>query len=155
MTKKNESSIKDLVEEVGKELDYEVVDVFFAREGRQRVLRVFIDRPGGINIKDCESFSERLSAVLDEEDPIPGPYLLEVSSPGINRPLTKPEHFQRFRGEPVELRLYSSFQGRKRIKGRLEGWSPEGDGAVLLEVDGEKMAVPWSMVTKARLDQED
>lgn len=155
MAQKNKPLVRQVVEEVGKELDYEVVDVFFAREDRKRVLRVFIDRPGGINIKDCEVFSGRLSTVLDEKDPIPGPYFLEVSSPGINRPLTKPEHFQRFSGEPVELKLYSSFQGRKRIKGRLEGWSPEGDGAVLLEVDGEKMSVPWSMVTKARLDLED
>lgn len=151
MGQKNRSLVWQVVEEVGKDLDYEVVDAFFAREGQKRVLRIFIDRPGGINIKDCEIFSGRLSSVLDEKDPIPGSYLLEVSSPGINRPLTKPEHFQRFSGGQVEIRLYSSFQGRKKIKGRLEGWSPEGDGAVLLQVDGEKITIPWAKVSKARL----
>jgi ribosome maturation factor RimP len=148
------SLLREIVEEAGAKLGYEVVDLLLTREGSRRVLRVFIDRPGGITIKDCEVFSGHLGAVLDEKDPIPGSYLLEVSSPGIDRPLTKPEHFQRFAGEPVELRLYSPWQGRKKIKGVLTGWSAQEDGAVLVEVNGEKLAVPWPMVAKARLDPE-
>lgn len=143
--------LREIVEQAGAELDYEVVDLRFTREGSRRVLQVFIDRPGGIGIKDCEVFSGHLSAVLDEKDPISGPYLLEVSSPGINRPLTKPEHFRRFTGEPVELKLYSPWQGRKKIKGVLTGWSTKEDGTVLLEAGGEKLAVPWTLVAKARL----
>ena len=148
------SLLREIVEQAGAELGYEVVDLLFAKEGSSRVLRVFIDRPGGITIKDCEVFSEHLGALLDKKDPIPGAYLLEVSSPGIDRPLTKPEHFLRFAGEPAELRLYSPWQGRKKIKGILAGWSAEEDGAVLVEVDGEKLAIPWRMVAKARLDPE-
>ena len=148
------SLLREIVEQAGAELDYEVVDLLFTKEGSRRVLKVFIDRPGGITLKDCEVFSEHLGAVLDEKDPIPGSYLLEVSSPGVDRPLTKPEHFQRFAGEPAELRLYSPWQGRKRIKGILAGWSAEEDGAVLLEAGGEKLAIPWHMVAKARLDPE-
>ena len=106
-----------LAEEVGAELNYEVVEVALTREGAQRLLRVFIDRPEGIGVKDCEVFSKRLSAVLDEEDPIPTAYLLEVSSPGLERPLTKPEHFQRFAGQGVEIRLCTR-TGRK-LRGRL------------------------------------
>ena len=148
------SLLREIVEQAGAELGYEVVDLLFAKEGSSRVLRVFIDRPGGITIKDCEVFSGHLGAILDEKDPIPGAYLLEVSSPGIDRPLTKPEHFQRFAGEPAELKLYSPWQGRKKIKGVLAGWSAEEDGAVLAEVNGEKLAIPWPMVAKARLDPE-
>ncbi|HHU82161.1 MAG TPA: ribosome maturation factor RimP [Firmicutes bacterium] len=145
------SPLREIVEQAGAELGYEVIALRFTREGSHRVLKVFIDRPEGITIKDCEVFSGHLSAVLDEQDPISGAYLLEVSSPGIDRPLTKPEHFQRFAGEPVELRLYSPWQGRKKIKGILAGWSAQEDGAVLVEAGGEKLAVPWRMVAKARL----
>ncbi|NLY88059.1 MAG: ribosome maturation factor RimP [Firmicutes bacterium] len=148
------SPLREIVEQAGAELGYEVVDLLFTREGSRRVLRVFIDRPEVITIKDCEAFSGHLSAVLDEKDPISGAYLLEVSSPGIDRPLTKPEHFRRFAGEPVELRLYSPWQGRKTIKGVLAGWSTEEDGTVLVEAGGEKLAIPWRMVAKARLDPE-
>src|SRR5690606_35056125 len=72
------SLLREIVEQAGAELDYEVVDLLFTKEGSRRVLKVFIDRPGGITLKDCEVFSEHLGAVLDEKDPIPGSYLLEV-----------------------------------------------------------------------------
>ena len=141
----------ELAEKVGGELGYEVVEVSLAREGSKRLLRVFIDHPEGIGVEDCTDFSRRFSALLDEEDPIPTSYLLEVSSPGIERPLTKPEHFQRFNGEGVELRLYSPYLGRRKFKGRIAGWSDSEDGEVVLEMDGEQVSIPWPLIAKARL----
>src|SRR5690606_31243578 len=126
----------DLAEKVGAELNYEVVEVALTREGGQRFLRVYIDHPDGIGIKDCELFSKRLSTVLDAEDPIPTAYLLEVSSPGLERPLTKPEHFQRFAGQHVEIRLFAPLQGKRKLQGRLKGWSDQPESQVLVEVDG-------------------
>lgn len=147
--------IKELADRAGEELGYEVLKVSFAKEGGNRMLKVFIDHPNGIGIRDCERFSERFGKILDEEDPIPTSYLLEVSSPGIERPLTKPEHFQRFIGHDVEIRLYSPLHGRKKFRGKLGGWSEEGEGRVLIEVDGERTAIPWPMISKARLSLED
>lgn len=140
-----------LAGQIGVELNYEVVEVALTKEGPQQVLRVFIDHPEGIGIKDCELFSKRLSAVLDEQDPIPTAYLLEVSSPGLERPLTKAEHFQRFAGQGVDLKLFAPIQGRRRLKGRLKGWSDQDGGAVLLEMDGAILDIPWKTISKARL----
>mgnify|MGYP001237538434 FL=1 len=140
-----------LAEEVGAELNYEVVEVALTREGAQRLLRVFIDHPEGIGVKDCEVFSKRLSAVLDEEDPIPTAYLLEVSSPGLERPLTKPEHFQRFAGQGVEIRLFAPVQGKRKLRGRLKGWSDQPESHVQVEVNGETLDIPWELISKARL----
>src|SRR5690606_8953898 len=141
----------DLAEKVGAELNDEVVEVALTREGGQRFLRVYIDHPEGIGVKDCELFSKRLSAVLDEEDPIPTAYLLEVSSPGLERPLTKPEHFQRFAGQGVEIRLFAPIQGKRKLKGRLIGWSDQPESQVMVEIDGVTLNIPWDMISKARL----
>lgn len=142
----------ELAEQVGAELNYEVVDVVLTKEGRNRILRVFIDRPEGIGLNDCELFSQRLSAVLDEKDPIPTAYFLEVSSPGLERPLTKPEHFQRFTGQGVALKLFAPLAGRRKVKGRLEGWKDEDGGQVVVEVDGVILEIPWKAIAKARLE---
>ncbi|NLY92256.1 MAG: ribosome maturation factor RimP [Firmicutes bacterium] len=141
----------ELAEQIGDELNYEVVDVVLTKEGPNRILRVFIDRPEGIGLKDCELFSQRLSALLDEKDPIPTAYLLEVSSPGLERPLTKPEHFQRFTGQGVELKLFSPIEGRRKVKGRLQGWNSQDGGQVCVEVDGGTLEIPWKAIAKARL----
>ena len=102
-------------------------------------------------MKDCEVFSKRLSAVLDEEDPIPTAYLLEVSSPGLERPLTNPEHFQRFAGQGVEIRLFAPVQGKRKLRGRLKGWSDQPESHVQVEVNGETLDIPWELISKARL----
>ncbi|HHU51900.1 MAG TPA: ribosome maturation factor RimP [Firmicutes bacterium] len=143
--------VQELADRVGEGLGYEVVEVSFVKEGPHRVLRVTIDHPNGIGIDDCERFSNAFGQVLDEEDPISTSYLLEVSSPGIDRPLTKPEHFSRFAGQEAELRLYSPVQGRKKFRGTLVGWSPEAEGQVLMKCDGEELAIPWSNISRARL----
>ncbi|HHZ19279.1 MAG TPA: ribosome maturation factor RimP [Firmicutes bacterium] len=140
-----------LAEEVGRQLGLEVVEVTFAKEGRDAVLRITIDKPEGITSDDCERFSKAIDGLLDEADPIAGPYLLEVSSPGLERPLKKAADFMRFAGQKAELRLNAAFKVRKRWQGILRGWDPAGEGGVILEVDGALLTIPWSLVARAKL----
>lgn len=146
-----EGLVTPLAESIGEQLGYEVVDVTYAKEGADAVLRVTIDQPDGITSNDCERFSRALDAKLDEVDPITGAYLLEVSSPGLDRPLKKPADFQRFAGEKVEIRLHTKIMEKKKWLGKLVGWSDDGEGGVIIEVDGEGITLPWPAISRARL----
>jgi ribosome maturation factor RimP len=138
-----------LIEPVVSGLGYELVGIEF--DGRQRVLRVYIDNPAGITLDDCSRVSYQVSGVLDVEDPIPGRYQLEISSPGMDRPLFAPEHFERFKGEMVRLQLARPIEGRRRFKARLLGL--EGETVVLK--DGEEtFRIPYESIEKARLSPE-
>lgn len=101
--------------------DFELVDVEYKKEGSNWYLRIYIDKPGGITLDDCQKVSEQLSDELDKEDPIKENYFLEVSSPGLDRPLKKESDFIRFKGEVVEVRLYEALDGNKIIEGELIG----------------------------------
>ena len=126
----------------------ELVGVELLARGGATLLRVYIDTPEGVTIDDCERASRQVSGVLDVEDPLPGAFTLEVSSPGIERPLFVPEHFTRFAGEPVQVRLEPPFEGRRKLKGVLKGYA---DGAVVVEEDGQEWRVPFAMVSRAHL----
>jgi ribosome maturation factor RimP len=116
--------------------------------GRGGVVRIFIDRPDGISLDDCESVSQAVSALLDVEDPLPGQYNLEVSSPGLDRKLTKVEHFQRFAGETVKVQMRFPIEGRKRFRGTLVSSNDEN---IVVEVDGEPHSLPMATIDTARL----
>lgn len=134
-------------------LGYELVGVEFST-GAGALLRIYIDRPEGIQVEDCERVSHQVSGVLDVEDAVAGRYTLEVSSPGMDRPLFTLAHFQRFVGERVKLRLDRPLlDGRRRISGRLQGIE-EGATLVVLSEDGEELMVPFADVERARLDPE-
>ncbi len=135
-----------LLDPVVNGMGYELVGVEF--DGHQRVLRVYIDHPAGITIEDCSTVSYQIGGVLDVEDPIPGRYQLEVSSPGMDRPLFALEHFVRFKGEMIRLQLSRPLDGRRRYKARLEG--VEGQDVLLLEED-QLVRVPFDLIEKARL----
>lgn len=135
-----------LLDPVVNGMGYELVGVEF--DGHQRVLRVYIDHPAGITIEDCSTVSYQIGGVLDVEDPIPGRYQLEVSSPGMDRPLFALEHFVRFKGEMIRLQLSRPLDGRRRYKARLEG--VEGQDVLLLEED-RLVRVPFDLIEKARL----
>jgi ribosome maturation factor RimP len=111
----------ELVQPIVDRLSYELVDVEFLKEGANWYLRVYIDKPGGIAIEDCQIVSEELSDRLDETDPIKQSYILEVSSPGLERPLKKDSDFEKFRGEPVEVKLFQPVNGKKVFEGDLLG----------------------------------
>ena len=116
--------------------------------GKSGLVRLFIDKPGGIGLADCENVSRAVSALLDVEDPVPGNYDLEVSSPGFDRKLTKVEHFQRFIGEIVKVKLRIPMAGRRRFRGRLLS---ADDERIVLEVDGESHSLALATIDTARL----
>ncbi len=118
--KKVEEIAAEMVQPIVDALAFELVDVEYVKEGANWYLRVFIDKPGGIAIDDCQAVSEQLSDKLDETDPIKQSYILEVSSPG-ERPLKKDRDFERFKGEMVEVKLYQPLNGKKIFEGELLG----------------------------------
>ena len=119
--KRIEDIVTELVRPIVDTLSFELVDVEFLKEGANWYLRVYIDKPGGIAIDDCQAVSEKLSDLLDEADPIKQSYILEVSSPGLERPLKKDGDFERFRGEDVEVKLFQPLNGKKIYEGKLLG----------------------------------
>ena len=123
-------------------------DVEYVKEAGTWFLRVYIDKEAGVSIDDCEAVSRPLSDALDEADPIEGSYVLEVSSAGADRPLKRPEHFARFMGSPVEVRLYRALDGRKEHVGVLSGWE---DGNVTIQTDGESRTFQKKDVAQVRL----
>jgi ribosome maturation factor RimP len=142
-------AIAELVRGVVEPMGYELVGVELTSGGRGgEILRVYIDREGGIMLDDCSAVSHQLSGVLDVEDPIRGEYSLEVSSPGLARPLFELAHFGRFQGERVKLKLARPLGGRRNFTGMLRG--VEGD-VVLLEVDGELVRIDFDQIDSAKL----
>jgi len=130
----------------------ELVDVEFGGPGGRQTLRLFIDKEGGVSLDDCTSVSRAVSAALDVEDPIDGAYDLEVSSPGLDRPLRTPEHFQKYAGERVKVKTYapiSETDNRKTFVGQLLGFE---NGFVLVDVDGKVFRIPHAQVSKANVE---
>ena len=121
-----EAAVRPIVEGHG----FSLWDVWFAKEGAKWYLRIFIDKPHGVSIDDCEAVSRALEAKLDEKDPIEQAYVLEVSSPGIDRPLKKDADFIRFQGEIIDVKLYKAVDGQKQFQGKLLGLN---DGVISLE----------------------
>lgn len=139
--------IRALLEPVVEAMGYELWGLEYL-QGRGAVLRLYIDREEGITVDDCSLVSHQVSGVLDVEDPIPGEYNLEISSPGLDRPLFTLEQFARYVGDDVQLRLLAPVAGKRRLKARLTG--VEGDDLVL-EVEGEPVRVPFTQVDRANL----
>jgi ribosome maturation factor RimP len=130
------------------QLGYELTDLEYAPGRARSLLRVFIDKPGGVGLDDCERVSHELSALLDVEDPISTAYTLEVSSPGLDRVLRTPAHFARFIGDRIWVELKVARDGRRRYTGQLV--ASDGQG-VELNVDGAMVRVPFEEINRARL----
>ena len=137
-----------LLEPTVERLGYELCDLELKLGGRDGMVRVFIDKDGGVDIDDCEAVSRQVSAILDVEDPLPGNYTLEVSSPGLDRALTKRAHFQRFMGEDIRVKLRFPLDGRRNFKGALKSVNEEN---IEVEVDGESHSLPLATIESARL----
>jgi ribosome maturation factor RimP len=137
----------------------EVFDVQFRREAGGMMLRIQIDRPGpattaedSVSVDDCARVSRDLSAILDVEDVVPLAYTLEVSSPGLDRPLRSRDDYRRFAGRRAKIVVHEAVDGRMFFKGRLEGLK---DGAVIIEEDGGRQhVVPYGVITRANLEVE-
>lgn len=125
--------IREIAERVASSEGLEVVDVELRGGSHNGLVRIFIDRSEGVSHADCETMSRQMGPMLDVEDLMPGPYRLEVSSPGLDRKLVKLTDYERFTGKKARITLRHPQQGRKQFTGRLQGC---GDGAVALESDG-------------------
>ena len=125
-----------------------LVGLELQRRGRAALLRLYIDKPEGVNIDDCERVSRQISGVLDVEDPITGNYTLEVSSPGLDRPLFEPGDYARFAGQRVQIQLHEAFEGRRRLRGVLIGLE---DGRVIVDDAPERVEIPYERIRMTRL----
>ena len=143
------SRFRTLAEPILAELGLELVDAEFRREAQGWVLRLYMDRPDGVTLGDCQRVSEELGDHLDVEDFVGCPYHLEVSSPGLDRPLTREQDFVRFAGQKALVSTREDLQGRRNFRGRLAGLQA---GAVLLDLpDGERVSIPRALILRARL----
>jgi ribosome maturation factor RimP len=137
-----------IIEPIVTRMGYEFVGVEMAPHGKQSILRVYIDSGNGVLIDDCARVSHQLSGALDVEDPIRGHYQLEVSSPGIERPLFKLVDFDRFKDHTVEIDLVKALDGRRKYRGLLKGVR---DLTVLLSIDDKTHEIPFDLIKKACL----
>jgi ribosome maturation factor RimP len=137
-----------LLEPTIEQLGYELADLELRLAGRDSLVRVFIDKPEGVGLEDCETVSRQVSAVLDVEDPVPGHYVLEVSSPGLDRKLTKSAHYRRYVGDDIRVQLRFPIEGRRKFRGRLTAASEE---TIQIDVDGQLHELPIATIDTARL----
>ena len=144
-----DETLNALIEPVVIGLGYQLWGIEKVQQGRRVTLKIYIDAKDGVTIEDCAKVSRQVSGLLDVEDPISGDYLLEVSSPGIDRRLFKPEHFDLCKGEKIQVTLREAFEGQRKWKGVLCGLD-EGD-AVLRVDDTQEIVLPLASIERARV----
>jgi ribosome maturation factor RimP len=145
--------VRGVAQRVTADRGYELTDVEMDRHGRGFVVRLFVDKEGGIGLDDLQSVSEEVSAILDAEDPIPAAYTLEVSSPGLDRPLKTEADYRRFVGRLAKLSSYELVDGRRHWTGRLLGIE-DGVVTVALEAEGQQARIPFAKISHGRLEVE-
>jgi ribosome maturation factor RimP len=147
-TSKIKTTVEEMVQPYLNEHGFELVDVEYVKEGSNWFLRVFVDKDGGIDIDDCGLISEYLSQKLDENDPIPTAYFLEVSSPGAERPLKKKEDVAKSVGKNVFVTVYEPINGLKEFEGKLESFDNE---ELVIQTVKKQYVIPYAKVASARL----
>ena len=140
--------LNDLIKPAIEKMGYELTDIEVKTQGREQLISIFIDNLTGINIEDCEIVSRQISLLLDVENPISGKYTLEVSSPGLDRKLTKFNHFKRFIGNELRIKLLRSMDGRRNFRGKLLAANKE---SIKVQVDDQLYKLPIDMIEIARL----
>lgn len=141
--------IEALAGEVARDLSLSLYDVEVSREGPRTILRVYVEREGGVALSDIATFSRRFGAILEVDDPVEGPYVLEVSSPGVTRRLRRPDHFERSLGKRVRVNLAAPREGRRHLVGVLTVCDGEG---IEVRAEEETFRVPYAGIRKANLD---
>jgi ribosome maturation factor RimP len=144
---KIEESVYLLIKDKISELNIEIYDIEYVKEGSEWYLRIYIDKENGVDISDCENISRLIEPIIDKEDPIKTPYYLEVSSPGIERTLKKQEHFDKFIGSMVEVSLFNAFEGKKKIAGEL---AKADENEVEILIDGKNVAFDRKNISKVK-----
>lgn len=145
---RTEDALTAMVDPLVSAMGYELVGLIYRPNKKYSLLRIYIDKPEGIDVEDCEHVSHQVSGMLDVEDPIPGQYTLEVSSPGLDRPLFKRADFERFAGRHVRIRLRGNVEGRSKVSGILRGLV---DDCVVVDEDGREISIPLNQLDKANL----
>jgi|SRR5680860_1611950 len=148
MNESMEHRIGLLVEPIVREQGLELVNVEYIREGAHWYLRLYIDKDGGVDMDDCSRVSHMVSEMLDQNNPIPQAYMLEVSSPGLERPLKKEADFVRFQGSLVKVHTTSTFQGYKEFSGNLIGLIND---EIVLEYENKRIAIPRALAKETHL----
>lgn len=146
-----QNDIEQLLNPLIVDLGYELWGCEYLSQGKHSVLRLYIDKENGIELADCERVSRQVSALLDVEDPISGNYSLEVSSPGVPRPLFKKEQYKRYIAHEVAIKLFNPINGSRRLSGHIV---VANEDSVVLEMDGVQLEIPFSHIVKAKLTSE-
>jgi ribosome maturation factor RimP len=140
--------LNELIQPLVEDLGYEFVGIEYSNNPKNSVLRIYIDQQDGVDIKDCEVVSHESAALLDVKDPIKSQYTLEVSSPGLARPLFTPAHYSEFVGHQALINLFSPLDGRRKFSGPILGTN---ENSVQLEQDGVEVSLDFSNIVKAKL----
>jgi ribosome maturation factor RimP len=151
----NSNTLEELIEPIVIAMDFEFVGIEYLTQGNGSLLRIYIDHPDGINVDHCADISRQVSMMLDVEDPIQNEYTLEVSSPGMERPLFKKEHYQQFIGQEVKLTLFRPLvmSNRKKFKGLISQVeeTESGEPIIIIDMDKELYELSLSNIKKANL----
>ena len=142
------SHLWELFEPVVEDMGYQLIEIEYQPNPNYGVLRLYIDKEEGVLIEDCSAVSRQISAILDVEDPVPGKFNLEVSSPGMDRPLRRLEDFQQFIGDVVKIKTGMPFDGQRNFKGQLTGVE---DDLIIVECENKEVRLPVAAIDKARL----
>ncbi len=145
---RKEQQLQELIAPTVDALGCELWGIEYVAQGRRSLLRIFIERPDGVSVEDCERVSRQVSGLLDVEDPIKTNYRLEVSSPGFDRLLFRPDQYLRYLGETLDVRLNFPYEGRRKFVGQLVGLE---DNEVVLRIEDEEYLLPLENVQRARI----
>lgn len=140
--------LNELIQPLVEDLGYEFVGLEYNNNPKNSVLRIYIDVEQGVDVEDCARVSRETAALLDVKDPIKSQYNLEVSSPGLDRPLFTPAHFEEFSGQQAQINLYGPQEGRRKYQGPIIGVS---DAGVIIDQDGSQVTLEFNNIAKARL----
>ncbi|WP_125153734.1 ribosome maturation factor RimP [Clostridium rectalis] len=140
--------LMDLIKPIVENMNYDLYNLDFVKENRENYLRVYIDKQGEIELEDCEKVSRAVSEMLDEVDPIPDSYYLEVSSPGIERELFNDQHLKKYIGNNVLIKLSSLLNGSKNFEGKLKSFD---EGTITIEVNEKEISIPKEKINKVNL----
>jgi len=149
LEKKIVADVEVLAEPLLESEGFSLIDVEYRRERNGRTLRLVVDKDGGVTVGDCAYIGSQLGDILDAKADLLGSYHMEVSSPGLDRALTKPKHFVQFKGRQVAIKTRSPVEGKTDFRGKLDGLS---DGIVMVEAEGQVYAIPYEDISRARLD---
>lgn len=144
------TQIYEMVKPIADELNYEIYHIEYVKENGEYYLRIYIEKEGGITLNDCEALSRRVSEIMDEKDPIPEAYFLEVSSPGLNRTIFTEAHYKRFIGREVMVKFTKAIDGKKNVKGILK---EVNENNIIIEAD-TLISIPKEKIKSANIEGE-